>query len=60
LEKIAEALDVDLAVLLKFKGRELKALAEGPPERPELWNPLKNKKRDQIKKIYDTAKIILS
>ena len=60
LEKIAEALGIDLAELLNFRGRELKALAEGPPECLELWNLLKNKKRDQIKKVYDIAKIALS
>ncbi len=60
LEKIAEALRVDPAELLNFKGKELKALAEDPPESLELWNLLRNKKRDQIKKIYDMAKIVLS
>ena len=59
LESIAEALGVDSAELLNFKGRELKTLAEGPPECLELWNLLRNKKRDQIKKIYDIAKIAL-
>jgi transcriptional regulator with XRE-family HTH domain len=60
LEKIAEALGIDPAELLNFKGKEFKALAEGPQECLELWNLLKNKKRDQIKKIYDIAKIVLS
>jgi len=60
LEKIAEALGVDPADLLNFKGKELKALAEAPPECLELWNLLKNKKRDQIKKVYEIAKIILN
>ncbi len=60
LGKIAEALRVDPAELLNFKSKELKALADGPPECLELWNLLKNKKRDQIKKIYDIAKIALS
>jgi transcriptional regulator with XRE-family HTH domain len=60
LEKIAEALGIDPGELLNFKGKEFKALAEGPPECLELWNLLKNKKRDQIKKIYDIAKIVLS
>jgi transcriptional regulator with XRE-family HTH domain len=60
LEKIAEALAIDPAQLLNFKGKEFKALAEGPPECLELWNLLKNKKRDQIKKLYEIAKITLS
>jgi len=59
LEKIAEALGTEPAELLNFKGREFKALAEGPPECLELWNLLKNKKRDQIKKIFDISKILL-
>jgi hypothetical protein len=46
--------------LLNFSGRELRALSEGPPECLELWNLLRNKKRDQIKKISDIAKISLS
>ena len=60
LEKIAEALGIDPAELLNFSGKELVALAEGPPECLELWNLLKKKKRDQIKMIYDIAKIVLS
>ena len=60
LEKIAEALGIDPAELLNFSGKELKALAEGPPECLELWNLLKNKKRDQIKKVYEIAKITLN
>jgi len=59
LEKIAEALGIDPGELLNFKGKEFKALAEGPPECLELWNLLKNKKRDQIKKVYEIAKIVL-
>ncbi len=60
LESIAEALQVDPAELLNFKGEELKALAEGPPECLDLWNLLRNKRRDQIKKIYEIAKILLT
>ena len=60
LEKIAEALGIDLAELLNFKGKELKALADGPPECLEMWNLLRNKKRDQIKKIFDMAKLVSS
>ncbi len=60
LEKIAEGLGIEPAELLNFKGKGLKALAEGPPECLELWNLLRNKKRDQIKKIHDLAKIVLS
>jgi hypothetical protein len=46
--------------LPNFKGKEFRALAEGPPECLELWSLLRNKKRDQIKKLYDIAKIVLS
>ena len=60
LESIAMALGVESSELLNFRGKELKALSEGPPECLELWNLLRNKKRDQIKKIYDIAKIIAS
>ena len=60
LESIAEALGIDPSELLNFKGKDLKALADGPPECLELWNLLKNKKRDQIKKVYEIAKILLS
>ena len=60
LEKISEALGIEPAELLNFKGKEFKALAEGPPESLDLWNLLRNKKRDQIKKIHDIAKIVLS
>ena len=59
LEKIAEALGIDAAELLNFKGKEFKALAEGPPECLELWNLLRNKRRDQIKKVYEITKILL-
>ena len=60
LEKIAEALGIDPAEFLNFKGKEFKALAESPPECLELWDLLRNKKRDQIKKIYPIAKIALT
>jgi hypothetical protein len=60
LEKIAEALAIEPAELLNFKGKEFKVLSEGPPECLELWNLLRNKKRDQIKKVYDIAKIVSS
>ncbi len=59
LEKLAGALNVDPAELLNFKGRELKALAESPPECLDLWKLLRNKRRDQIKKIVEIAKIVL-
>jgi len=59
LESIAMALGVEPSKLLNFRGKELKALAEGPQECLELWNLLKDKKRDQIKKLYEIAKIIL-
>ena len=57
---IGEALEFDPAELLNFKGKELKVLAECPPECLDLWNLLRNKKRDQIKKICDIAKLVLS
>ena len=57
LEKISKALEIDPAELLNFKGKELKPLAEVLPECLDLWNLLRNKKRDQIKQIYDIAKI---
>jgi hypothetical protein len=60
LEKIAEALEIDPGELLNFKGKELKPLAERPPECLELWNLLKDKKRGQVKKVYEVAKIVLS
>jgi len=60
LEKIAIALKSDPADLLNFKGRELKALSEGGPEILDLWNLLRNKNRDQIKKIYEIAKVVLN
>lgn len=59
LEKIAEALNVDPAELLNFNRRELKASPEGSPERLGLWNILRDKKRGDIKKILDVAKIML-
>jgi len=60
LEKIAEALGVDPAELLNFKGKEFKALAEGPPECLELWILLKDRKRTEIKKVFEIARILLS
>ena len=59
LERIASALGVEPVELLNFKGKELAALAEGSPEALELWSLLKNKKRDQVKKIYEIAKILI-
>ena len=58
LERITSALGVEPVELLNFKGKELVALAEGPSEMLELWNLLRNKKRRQIKKIYEIAKIL--
>jgi transcriptional regulator with XRE-family HTH domain len=60
LEKIAEALGNDPGELLNFKGKEFKALAEGPPECLELWNLLKDRKRTEIKKVFEIARILLS
>lgn len=60
LEKIAEALGIDPGELLNFKGKEFKALAEGPPECLELWNLLKDRKRTEIKKVFEIARILLS
>jgi transcriptional regulator with XRE-family HTH domain len=59
METIASALGVDPMELLNFKGKELVALAEGPSELLELWNLLRNKKREQIKKIHEIAKILI-
>jgi hypothetical protein len=59
LEKIASALGVEPMDILNFNGKEFKALTEGPPENLELWKLLRNKRRDQIGKIYDIAKILL-
>jgi len=60
LEKIAFALKADPVDLLNLRGKELKALSEGRPEVLDLWNLLRNKNRDQIKKIYEIAKIALN
>jgi hypothetical protein len=49
---------VDPAELLNIRGREFRALAECPSEVLELWNLLRGKKRDQIKKVHDIAKIV--
>jgi hypothetical protein len=59
MEALASALGVEPAELLNFKGNELAALAEGPSEVLDLWNLLRNKKREQIKKIYEIAKIVV-
>jgi transcriptional regulator with XRE-family HTH domain len=59
LETIASALGVDPMELLNFKGKELAVLAEGPSELLELWNLLRNKKREQIKKIHEIAKVLI-
>jgi len=60
LEKIAEALGIDTAEILNFKGKQLETLSEGQQERLKIWKLLKNKKPDQIKKIYDIAKVVLN
>jgi len=60
LEKIAEALGIDPAEILNFKGKQLKTLSEGQQECLKIWKLLKNKKPDQIKKIYDIAKVVLN
>jgi transcriptional regulator with XRE-family HTH domain len=60
LESIALVLGVEPMELLNFQGRELEVLAEGPSENLELWNLLMTRKRDQIKKLYEIAKILLS
>ena len=59
LASIATALGVEPSQLLNFRGKELKALAEGPSECLELWNFLRDKKRGDIKKILDVAQIML-
>ena len=59
LERIADALGVDLVELFRFEGKEYRALAEAGPEAIKLWELLRGKKRDKIKKVYDIAKIVL-
>jgi DNA-binding XRE family transcriptional regulator len=59
IESIARVLGAEPMELLNFQGKELEALAEGPVENLELWNLLRNKKRDQVKKLYEIAKIVL-
>ncbi len=59
LEKIAEALGIDLAQMLNFDGKRLKTSTEGEKERLRLCKLLKDKKSDQIKKIYKIAKVVL-
>jgi transcriptional regulator with XRE-family HTH domain len=59
LENIASALGVEPMECFNFNGKEIAILAEGSPGTLELWNLLKSKKRDQIKKIHDIAKILL-
>lgn len=59
LEAIASALGVDPIELLNFKGKELAALAEGPSELLELWKLLRNKKQEQVKKVYEITKILI-
>ena len=59
LERIADALGVDLVELFRFEGKEYKMLADATPEVIKLWGLLKGKKRDKIKKICDLAKIVL-
>ena len=58
LESLAHALGVEPMELLNFKGKEITALAEVVPETMDLWNLLRNKKRDQIKKLYEIDKIL--
>jgi len=58
MESISRVLGVEPMELLNFQGKELEALSEGPVENLELWNFLRNKKRDQIKKLIDIAKIV--
>ena len=60
LERIGFALQKEVADLLNFRGKEVKALAEAHPEALELWNLLRNKRREQIRKVYEIAKIVLS
>ncbi len=55
----AYMLGVEPMELLNLQGGELEALAEGPVEALKLWNLPRNKKRDQIKKVIELAKIVL-
>lgn len=59
MESISRVLGVEPMELLNFQGRELEALAEGPVETLELWSLLRNKKRDQVKKLIEIAKIVV-
>ncbi len=59
LERIAAALGTNPVQLLNFEGNELEALAECSAAALELWKLLKNKKPNQIKKLYKLAKVLL-
>ena len=58
-ERISDALGIDLVELFRFDGKEYEILADATPEVIKLWELLKGKKREKIKKIYDLAKIVL-
>ena len=59
LERIAAALGTDPVQLLNFEGKQFEALAECSTEALELWKLLRNKKLNQIKKLYEIAKVLL-
>jgi transcriptional regulator with XRE-family HTH domain len=58
LERIAKALVLPPAELLNFEGKEFSS-PQGAPEIIGLLNLLKVKKKKQIKKICDIAKIVI-
>ena len=60
LASIATALGVEPSQLLNFRGKELKALAEGPSECLELWNLLKDRQRNEVRKVIEIARILLN
>lgn len=57
---ILRTLGSEPSELLNFSGKEPRALSEGRQECLELWNLIKDKKRGQVKKVYEVAKIVLS
>ena len=58
LEKIAEALGIDPGELLNFKAEGIKGIGPRTTISLELWNLLRNQRRDKVKKIHDIASII--
>jgi transcriptional regulator with XRE-family HTH domain len=59
IERISNALKVNLSDLFNFNDEEIGALSESPFESMELWKLLKGKRPKQVKKITEIAKIVL-